>query len=482
MSDQKKTDKNTVFTTVNQGYYGPDEYNTDQSDILKKIYDSKRKQELDPNSKEYKRICPISFRKIIDKEPKLVYEVVSSGDQYYIKTGLFIGYINIAYDAKSKPIRLEIDTGYNPLFLRRMLCCASNILFDDTDRENVRDDLNNDSILSTILEYLFLVNFRKAFASGIPSHYRRIIEKGLNLKGRLLVKDYIQKDMLYGYKLTYSYDRLEYVQDIIDVLYMAMYAIASDNKSSRLMNDRDFANHYRKLKQMYSGRRISLSTVKRVVKHKSLNNPMYSKYKKALIYASYILKHKNLIYDSSSSQTGNPGFLIDVSELWELYLATLLETNYAEKGFIVKSQDEIPIYSDTFFARSNEADIVMESEDTIVVLDAKFKKMKYRVGDVDRGDLHQIHSYAGYYQLRANKEGKKLRVCSLVYPTKGEPSDPEKCVSVLYGPDPSHEDSEVRFAIGYIVIPEVTMESEFVEKMRDEENAFIKRLDDLIYL
>lgn len=34
------------------------------------------------------------------------------------------------------------------------------------------------------------------------------------------------------------------------------------------------------------------------------------------------------------------------------------------------------------------------------VFDAKFKRMTGRGGDVDREDLHQIHTYASYYEKK----------------------------------------------------------------------------------
>jgi len=404
----------------------------------------------------YQNINTISFRKFSNfSEPRTIYEVRKAKGQYYLNTGLYIGFINV------NDIRIEINTGYSDSFLKRMLNVANNIFFDSSFQENVKENQTED-LLSAILEYLFLSSFKTAFAMGLPSHYKHFEEKGLNVKGNLDVKKYILKDMaMGGYQVPYSYNQRICSQGIIDVLYLAMKCLDVSNEK-RSWLDGDFAKYYRHLKQLYSGKVVSRNAIRRIGKDKSLNNPMYSKYKRVLKYARYILEFRGIIYEDENEKTRAPGFLLDISELWEIYLAKIISNRFT--GYKVSSQIELPLYKDAFFARSNQPDIVMESEDSIVILDAKFKKMNFKNSDVDRNDLHQIHSYAGYYITEAKKA---VKLCALIYPTADDGITGTKQISTsLFG----IQNASTKFSIGYIKIGKTYQE------MIENENAFLDRL------
>lgn len=400
------------------------------------------------NNENYVNIKTISFRKKnIKCEKKLIYnvkkkyyeKVVEEASEfnenkqykesvplYYLETGLFIGYISFKY--KKHEYRIELESGYKRHFLTRMLDVANNIYFDTSNNEHVKANKADETdLISLILEHIFLTNFRRAYSMGMPLQYINIKESGFNVKGRIDIKKYISHDMIYGQKLSYSYNRLSYVQDIIDVLYYALKTIKDNHPLPG-----DIAKYYSELKQLYSGNRPTMQTIKKISNHKSLNNPIYSTYKQAIKYARYIIEHKNLLHDENENSEGVSGFLIDISELWEVYLAHLLEKGEiidsdSNEIYSVDSQSELTFYKDTFFARPNYPDIVMETKKSIVILDAKFKKMRFINSDVDRYDLFQINAYAGYY--RAIQEFKKfadkqtVKLCSLVYPHASEDED-----------------------------------------------------------
>ena len=221
------------------------------------------------------------------------------------------------------------------------------------------------------------------------------------------------------------------------------------------------SRYYRQLKQLYSGRRVRRATLKKINQDKSLNNPMYAKYRTTLKYAQYILEHKSLIYEDDGERNHAPGFLLDISELWEVYLAKLIENHFT--NYSVKSQSRLDLYTGTFFARSFYPDIVMESENDIVVIDAKYKRMDFRNHDVDRNDLHQIHSYAGYYQIEGHKP---VKLCSLIYPATQD-IDPQKSIDRIYG----IENTDANFSVGYLKIGNT------YEEMIQNERAFLERLE-----
>ena len=455
-----------IKVPVNDGFYGkPDsdirgiraEFDKKRQQALKKLYESNNTAGIwDKDTKEYCGVSRASFRKKnAVSESGLIYEVRKEREEYFLRTGLYVGYLNI------EGAKIEINTGYNNCFLKRMLNVANNIYYDFSKEENgAQSDDNN--VMSAILEYLFLTNFKIAFAHGLPSHYLRIQDKGLNIKGKIDINRYLSEDVLFGDKISFSYSQREYVQDIVDLLFLTMKSIDSNKNEYSLLKG-DYARYYRQLRQLYSGKKVSYRTIKNIEKHSSLSNPLFVRYRKVLYYAKLILQSKGIFYAENSTDAGIPGFLIDISELWEVYLEKILRNHFVD--YNVEAQKELALYNNTFFNRSNFPDIVMESSDTTIILDAKFKTMKFEGKDIDRNDLHQIHSYAGYY----NSLNKQVKLAALIYPTEVDPGN-QILKTNLYGLN----STESKFEIGYIKIGKT------YEKMLDNERDFLKRMEESI--
>lgn len=398
------------------------------------------------------------------REERLVYEVKYDPrtKKRHLQTGLYIGLLKI------NDIRIDINTGYNDVLLQRMLNVAANdIYLDNSVNENSRKT-NSESTLSYILAYMFLTSFKAAFAMGIPTEYQTIKERGFNVRGKLDINRYIQKDMYSDGKLSYSFRQREYVQDIIDVLYRTMSVLEKSHGFST-----EQTKFCRQLKELRSGKRVSPETIRRIEKHRSLNNPMYSRYKRTLFYARLILEQKDIIQDDDSDSKNYQGFLADLSQLWEVYLEKILRDRL-EGRYVVEAQERLELYKEAFYARSNYPDIVIKKpEGTVVaVIDAKFKTMKYREEDVDRGDLFQIHSYSGYYNEKFSDT--PLKFCSLVYPARENPPENVETDAWLYGLKSS--ETSTKFSVGFIRIGE-----DFTfERLIKEEDKFLKKIEALL--
>ena len=123
----------------------------------------------------------------------------------------------------------------------------------------------------------------------------------------------------------------------------------------------------------------------------ALTNSIFTSYKKVLRYAESIIK--NDISSNSNTKDNRlvSGWLLDISELFELYLYKLIKNNF--KDYEILYQEEIPIYKSLFINRVFIPDIIMKKDNKVIILDSKFKKMKYNKIDVDKTDLQQIHTY-----------------------------------------------------------------------------------------
>lgn len=485
----------------NSGFYGPP---SNKEDTGREKNDKQYNNEYDkPNQTGLNALsCDRAQRKFIVKSPKdfaargymlfpeeregsqrkyseerLVYEVAAISDsdvdkdeenknRYYLKTGLYVGYINLetGNGKQSHKIHLDINCGYNETFLQRMLNVMDNIYVDNTSGSMQRSQ----DMFSNIVGFMFLAGFRAAYAMGIPTEYKLVHEHGYNVKGRIDIKRYINKDMFMGDGLSYSYKRREYVQDIIDVLYLAMKALYDNLQMP------DFEKYYRELKLMYSGNKVTQKTLNRVKNHTSLNNPMYSRYKRALTFAELVLRSKDIVRGDGDG-SGFAGFLLDISQLWEVYLENLLKRRFG-KDYDIFSQEELHLYDGAFYGRQNRPDLVIKTKGgtTVAVLDAKFKTMRFNKDDVDRNDMFQIHSYAGYYNEQNKILGREpLRFCALVYPTKKEtPGDEDMKPRPIYGID----GAVTNFSVQTIMAKDKYTFDDILQA----ENDFLDRIQELL--
>jgi 5-methylcytosine-specific restriction endonuclease McrBC regulatory subunit McrC len=171
--------------------------------------------------------------------------------------------------------------------------------------------------------------------------------------------------------------------------------------------------------------------------------------------------NKDLIPDNEKQNLTTSGYLFDIAELYEIYLEKLLSRNFPE--WFVSGQVEIPIYQKQFYRRSIFPDLIMKHKTSgkIIALDAKFKKMETQNKDIDRADLHQIHSYSGYYQ-------KDLIASGLIYPLSKQLNIDKSHSDTLYGND----NNDVRFIVDGVFV----YENQTMEELIENENIFVNRM------
>lgn len=85
--------------------------------------------------------------------------------------------------------------------------------------------------------------------------------------------------------------------------------------------------------------------------------------------------------------------------------------------------------------------------------------------DIDRSDLHQIHSYSGYYQNNLIRSG-------LIYPLSKQLDIDKSYSDTLYG----NNNNDVLFIVDGIYV----YETQTMDDLIENENIFIKQMTDLI--
>jgi 5-methylcytosine-specific restriction enzyme subunit McrC len=113
-------------------------------------------------------------------------------------------------------------------------------------------------------------------------------------------------------------------------------------------------------------------------------------------------------------------------------------------------------------------DLVMKHRTSgkVVVFDAKFKKMEMLNADVDRSDLHQIHSYSGYYR-------NNLIASGLIYPLSKEIQYGREAHSKsIYG----NNENEINFIVDGVYVNE----NQTMKDLIINEEAFVSRIASVI--
>ncbi|MBR4008789.1 hypothetical protein [Fibrobacter sp.] len=337
--------------------------------------------------------------------------------QYYIKTGLYAGRITV------DDVTFDIKPDCNDSLYKRMLNFANHIY---VDKNTESGDKDKDSDDFPVIKYLFLNSLQKVSVLGLPQEYSKRKYHDMNVHGGVDVQNYIKRDIPFTGRISSQKNERHYVQDIVDVLYFALKAcdktLSSDFQRLNLIKNELCAS--------FSGKFPTAQTIKKAQSHRVLNNPMFADFKDTLQFAELVIYHENIIPNSEESKSKMSGYLLDIASLWEVYLERLLSRNLGE--WRLSAQEELKLYNGCFFERSNYPDLVLRKKDDpskVVVLDAKFKKMRLKNEDVDRNDLHQIHSYAGYYR----ENGDTVVLCGLIYPLSLE--KPVNNEENLYGLD-----------------------------------------------
>jgi 5-methylcytosine-specific restriction enzyme subunit McrC len=411
------------------------------------------------------KILPI-FSDLVNQKKKLDEEIIISiknmqipENSYEVRTGNYVG--KFFWDG----LEVNIGSRFSDIFLKRMLNFFNDIFLDDVDVAGEKTSKENLDFSKFILYYLFIQSLEKAFLLGLPKTYVNVDSHELKFKGRLNFNQLIKKDIPFVGRIASISREQKEDQEIIDVLYKCL-AIISAKKFS-LKHVSNIMHH---LKLVKSGQTVNHIIVKRALNSKALLNPIFSEYKKVLNYAEIIINN----YSINNSPQGDKkyyGFIINVAELFEVYVSKLLQRNFADWSI---TSPEKELYKGYFYSRKIIPDIVMEKADAVLIFDTKYKRMRYQpknafgLGDVDRNDFFQINTYMSYYQ----QLNKNLLAGGLLYPLS-EPFKETESHSEYWL---SHQNTKTRFVIDGIEVNDSDIK---IDTLIENEKAFISRVKEL---
>ncbi len=381
-------------------------------------------------------------------------------DKKQITSGNYIG--KIFYDN----LEVEINSRFGKKFLERMLNFANDVFVDDV---SIYQDVKNESNISEfILFYIFVQKLEKSFLIGLPKNYQSKKYNDLRFKGNIDMVEFIKHNIPLKAKVaTKTREQIEDVH-IINVLYKALQVIEKKN-SSFLKNVRHIKTY---LVQNKSEHCFIKESLNKAFSSKALRNQNYQNYKELLKYAKMIIESENFTSKNKNDQKSY-SFIINIAELFEIYISKLLRNEFEE---YMLDSPKLEIYKNSFYKRYIIPDIVLSKDDNYIVFDTKYKKMTMEgksqngMGDLDRNDLFQIHTYMGYYQ----KIGKVL-LGGLLYPMQN--FNEEKCHS-----ENSILSDEYQFIVDGIFLEDSQNSDKEItlEYIIQKEEQFIKRIKKLL--
>lgn len=386
-----------------------------------------------------------------------------------VQSGNYVG--NIQFQQH----KIELRSRFSDAFLQRMMSVVSGVYLSEA---RGRDEAPT-NYAEFILHYLFVQKLEKAFLLGFPRAYRSQKHHESSLKGRVDIPRLIRQDMPFKGKIS-SIRRERLVdEEIITLLYQALKIIHKSNKTIA----KNILHVHQALLQFNLGplRKDSICKAKSSI---ALNNPIFAPYREVISLAELIINNESLKQSFDSSRSSY-GFLVNVAELFEIYVSNILAKNLPEWSI---ESPSILLYKKQFFERKIIPDIVMRKDNRVVVFDTKYKRMEYigknsfGMGDVDRIDFFQIHTYMSYYQAQKDIEfigGGLIYPFILPYP---EPVDQQGSSTLCFS-DTLLGGGTAWFCIDGVVIPEVFEKDDtndkgliFIEKMERNELNFIKRV------
>ena len=343
-------------------------------------------------------ICYLTKPNFIDEDSRLAeYDYINKR----WNAGRFIGEAFFNHENQSYKITIKPRLGEKSLL--RMLEEIFNIrITKSASIQSNKDDWQH--YIKRIIAFIWIQKLANANLHGLPKSQVKKEYKGQSIKGRLSVRKSIQPYYTSG-EVVSIYREKQIDGTIAQILLQAYQIIRSDFGVGKGLNFPDAAQD-------------AINQINANIKHKTLiteSDYINIKYKE--IYLSWkpivdfswdIIKRKQLSLKQKKSKNGY-GFFLDMAEIWEQYLRSLLKKNLQPLGWHLKNQNLVA-YKGYFFKRNLIPDLIFEKENQVMIWDAKYKRMIADYRDVDRADFFQIHTYI------LTQVNKKVTVGGLLYP------------------------------------------------------------------
>ncbi|MFV8361436.1 5-methylcytosine restriction system specificity protein McrC [Flavobacterium sp. LS1P3] len=350
-------------------------------------------------------ICYLTTNKKVDDDSKL-----AEFDYFNKKwnAGRFIGEAFFLHEGQHYKVTIKPRFGENVLL--RMLEEIFNIrITKSASIQTKTDDWQH--YIKRIIAFIWIQKLANANLHGLPKINITKEHKGQSIKGRISVRQSIKPYYSSG-EIISIYREKQFDETISQILFQAYQIIRSDFGIGKGLNLPDAAQDaINQINTSVKHKKIITESDYKNIKYKEI----YLSWKPIIDFSWDILKRKQLSIKQKKSKNGF-GFFLDMAEIWEQYIRSLLKKKLIPLGWNYNVDRHIA-YKGYFFQRELIPDIVFQKGNDLLVWDAKYKRMIGDFRDVDRSDFFQIHTYIQNFLNHKNvKSGGLLYPISIDQP------------------------------------------------------------------
>lgn len=311
------------------------------------------------------------------------------------------------FEHAGQQYRLTIIPRFGNKFLIHLLEEIYNIRFLETERQALEQGADIRPLLQKLIGILWLRLLGRANRYGIPRRKITRRHQGSSIRGQFDVRASLRTAVTSA-TLVSTYRERETNLVITSILGRAFSILQANNNLPSIPNEKPVRSGLADLARTQVQGELLKAGHYQSLRYRSTDLNW-----KPLVDLSWlIIKHNPFRNAHSPSGKSFVSFL-DVAEIWEAYLRSILRRHFEPLGWSVASE-EVQTYAGKDFARKLIPDIVLRHNDghRVAIFDAKYKQMLFRHFDYDRSDFFQIHTYVAYYQA----QGRKVVGAGLLYP------------------------------------------------------------------
>ena len=370
------------------------------------------------------------------------------------KAGRFIG--EALFSHLGKNYRITIKPRFGEKILLRMLEEIFNIRITSSESQPGKT-LEWKHYIRRIIALIWLQKLANANLYGLPKVQIKKEQKGQTIKGRLEIRKTIialhrSDEAVSNYREKHVDDTIAQILFQAHKILKADFGVGSVNipEAARDAIDQIFT-------EIKSPKSVSENDY-RNLRYKDI----YLNWKPIVDLSWDIIKRKQVNLKQEKANSGY-GFFIDMAEVWEQYLRSIMKRKLLPKGWLYKNE-KLVAYKGFFFQRKLIPDLVFQRGNEIAIWDAKYKRMTGSFYDVDRADFFQIHTYIQYHL-----GDKKVKAAGLLYPISTSPNYAEYTSNHLI----NEQGLKMNFSIDGIEL----IEKQENDNFKMAESDFMERLE-----
>ena len=297
---------------------------------------------------------------------------------------------------QDKFYKIIIRPRFGELFLFRMLEEIFNVRLAESST-SFRRERDFQFLIKKLISFLWLNMLAKVNIHGLPRNNINKSYRGSTVRGRIHVPLSI-KSCYNTSEIVSNYFEKEIDETIAQIVFQAYNILLKDYSLGILKIPNNTKDAIIQLEIANLPRRNINKTEYQNIRYREIYKP----FKKIVDYSWDIIQRKNYSNDLPKENAKESySIFIDMAEIWELYLKSLLNKNLSLYGWSLR-KDKIITYPGKYYQRELIPDIVFQRANDLLVWDAKYKVMKLDRGDFDRADYFQIHTYIQYFQQIEN--------------------------------------------------------------------------------